>query len=127
MARKKKQPEVKTLWEKAKWKGFVATRLTDQERAAIKKELLSPEGVSQFFMDAASAGYKVSLSYSIPEDVYTVSLTGQYQDKPNGGLTVSMRHRECDVAVTALWWCVNEDGYAIDWEQRFGKVDVDDW
>lgn len=127
MARTKKAaPEVK-LWEKAKWTGFVSIRLTSQEKAEIKKTQLSPEDISQFFMDAATAGYKVSLSYSIPEDVYTISLTGQYKAKPNGGLTASIRHREFETAVSALWFVVHEDGYGIDWEERFGEVDHDNW
>lgn len=127
MARKKKVVQEETLWKKAKWEGFVNVRLNSQEKAAVKKTLLTAESISQFFQDAATAGYKVSLSYSIPEDVYTVSLTGQYQNKPNSGLTASIRHREFDTCITALWFAVSEDGYGIDWQERFGEVDHDNW
>lgn len=127
MARNKKQPVEKTLWEKAKWEGFVPIRLSSQEKEEIKASLLTRESIAQFFEDAASAGYKVSVSYSIPEEVFTVALTGSYQRKPNAGLTASVRHVEFDTAVSALWFVTNEDGYAVDWEARFGKEFKDNW
>jgi len=125
--RNKKDRKEKALWTKAKWKAFVTVRLNSQEKAAIKDMSLESGEFLQFFMDAATAGYKVSLSYSIPEDVYTVSLTGSYQEKPNAGLTASIRHRDFETALAAMIFATSEDGYGIDWEERFGEVDLDDW
>lgn len=127
MPRKSKASQEKQLWTKAKWKGFVPISLNSQEKAAVKEGLLSPEGCWQFVQDMATAGYKVSLSYSIPEDVFTIALTGVYQEKPNAGLTVSQRHKDCDVVASALAFVVVEDGVAVDWEERFGTVADDDW
>lgn len=127
MARKKAAAPATKVWNKAKWVGFVDIGLQEQERRAIKESLLDVDGIAQFFQDAAAGGYKLSVSYSIPEDCYTVSMTGQYQEKANGGLTASIRHREFEVAVTALWFVTHQDGYAVNWEDRFGSASGDDW
>jgi len=127
MARKKTESKGKELWAKAKWEGFVSVSLTTQEKAAIKKSLLSEDACFQSLMDAATDGYKVSLSYSIPEDVYTVALTGTYQKKPNAGLTMSMRHKDVVTAITAIDWCLREAGKEGSWEERFGAAPKDDW
>ena len=127
MARKAASKVVSTLWEKAKWTGFESIRLNEQEKKEVKKMQLPAEEVLLNLQDMAAAGYKVSLSYSIPEDVYTLSLTGQYVEKPNAGLTASLRHRDPDTLFKAMIWAVGMDGYGIDWEERFGKVDNDNW
>jgi hypothetical protein len=114
-------------WDKAKWTGFINVALNSQEKKQVKENLLTEEIGYEFLMSAATEGYKCSISYSIPEDVYTVSLTGQYREKPNGGLTISQRHRDLIVALSALAWCFNEDGLMIDWEARFGKDNDDSW
>jgi len=126
MARKKKAQE-ETLWEKAKWAGFVNVTLNSQEKNAVKDALLSPDECSQFFMDASTAGYKVSLSYSPPEDVHTMALTGTYKGKANAGLTMSLRHRDYETLVSAMAWCLSEAGFDGSWEDRFGNVANDDW
>lgn len=122
-----KKPETKKLWEKAKWEGFVSVTLNSQEKKAVKDALLSEDECFQFISDASTDGYKVSLSYSIPEDVYTVALTGSYKERPNAGLTMSMRHRELLTAVSAIAWCYQEAGKDGSWEDRFGKTSQDDW
>jgi hypothetical protein len=127
MARKKKNTREQKLWAKAKWKGFVSVKLNQQEKKAVKEMQWTVEDALQFLQDVATAGYKVSLSYSIPEDVYTVSLTGQYEQKANGGLTISQRHRDLDVAMRAVYWMAEEDGYQVDWESRWGELDDDNW
>lgn len=114
-------------WNKAKWKSFVSVRLTRQEKQAVKENLLEEDSGYEFLMNAATAGYKCSISYSIPEDVYTVSLTGLYQEKPNGGLTLSLRHRDLIVAVTAMSWILREDGLSAEWSERFDVRGDDDW
>lgn len=127
MARKKAQPREKRLWAKAKWRGFINARLNAQEKAAVKEMDLDGDTIAQFCADVAAAGYKVGLSYSIPEDVYTVSLTGQYVAKANAGMTLSMRHRDFATAMAAIAWCVDMDGFDADWAERFGGMDSDDW
>jgi hypothetical protein len=127
MARTKKGTQEKKLWTKAKWKGFVSVTLNQQEKKAVKDMNWSAEDALQFLQDAATAGYKVSLSYSIPEDVYTVSLTGQYMEKANPGVTISQRHRNLDIATRAVCWMAQEDGYQVDWESRWGEVGDDNW
>lgn len=127
MARIKKGKPENRLWTKAKWKAFVNIRLNSQEKKAIKEMSVSPEDLLQFFQDAATAGYKVSLSYSPSEDVMTLSLTGQYEQKPNAGLTCSLRHRDFETLIMAMLFVAGEDGYAIDWEERFGSASDDNW
>lgn len=127
MARKKQDTQEKNLWEKAKWQGFVSITLQTAEKKAIKDGLLSEEQCLQLLIDAATDGYKVSLSYSIPEDVFTVALTGVYKDKPNAGLTMSMRHKDVVTAITAVGWCLTEAGKEGSWEERFGSTSHDDW
>jgi hypothetical protein len=127
MPRKNTRSQKKELWEKAKWEGFVPVRLTKTEKSAVKDDLLDEGAAYQWLMDVASDGYKVSISYSIPEDVYTVSLTGVYERKPNGGLTMSLRHRELIVAVTALRFAATEDGMIFDWDGRWDVGGSDNW
>lgn len=127
MARRKKEPEVKTLWEKAKWKGFVNLRLNQEEKMAIKENTLDESECFAALRDMATDGYKVSLSYSISEDVFTVSATGAYQGRPNAGITMSLRHRDVEVACSGLIWCHEQAGKHGEWSERFGGTDVDDW
>lgn len=127
MASKKSTPKEQNLWQKAKWQGFVNLRLNSQEKDTIKANPMKEEAGLEFLLNAATAGYKCSISYSIPEDIYTVSLTGQYQQKPNAGITMSLRHRELLVVIAALSWILREDGLSADWEERFEMAGNDDW
>lgn len=126
MAQAKKGKESK-LWTKAKWKGFVNANLNQQEKKQVKENLLAEATGFESLMNAATAGYKCSISYSIPEDTYTMSLTGQYQQRPNAGITMSMRHKELIVAISAMDWCLKEAGELGSWEERFGSIGSDDW
>lgn len=127
MAQKPIKKQESKQWNKAKWIGFVNLKLSQQEKEAIKSNLLSAEDGIDFLMNVATAGYKFSTSYSIPEDVYTLSLTGQYQEKPNAGITMSMRHRDFVTALTALNFCAQEDGLLVEWSDRYTIVGDDDW
>jgi hypothetical protein len=127
MARKEANQQEVKLWEKAKWKGFVSVAMTEAEKKAIKDSLLVEEDGFEFLMNAATAGYKCSISYSIPEDVYTASLTGQYQRKPNAGITMSVRHVNLIVCLSALKWCHEEAGASGEWSERFSMSSKDDW
>ena len=127
MASSKSRKTEEKLWEKEKWKGFVNVRLSQEEKKAIKDNLLSEEAGLEFLMNVATDGYKCSISYSIPEDVYTVSLTGQYRSKPNAGITMSLRHREMITALSALSWCHEEAGKFGEWSDRYAIVGDDNW
>lgn len=127
MASKRSQKKEGELWTKATWKGFVNLRLSKEEKAAIKGALLREADGLEFLMNAATAGYKCSISYSIPEDVYTLSLTGQYQQKSNAGITMSLRHREMMIALSGLAWLLREDGLSSEWSDRFTVSGDDDW
>lgn len=127
VAKKSSQGKENELWSKEKWKGFVNVRMTDQEKSYVKDNLLEEMDGLEFLMNAATDGYKCSISYSIPEDVFTVSLTGQYQQKPNAGITMSIRHRELIVALTALSFCSREDGKSVEWSDRYSLIGNDDW
>ena len=127
MTKKNDSQQKQKPFNKAKWVGFVNVRLQTSEKEAIKENLMGEEAGYEFLMNAATAGFKCSISYSIPEDVYTVSLTGQYQEKPNAGITMSMRHRELIVALTALQHCATQDGLLYDWSERFSVMNDDDW
>ena len=122
-----KQKDGKKRWEKAKWKAFVNVNLSQLEKAEVKDNLLAEVTGYEFLMNAATDGYKCSISYSIPEDVYTVSLTGMWKSRPNAGLTMSMRHRDLIVAITGLAWCQASTGIDGSWEERFGSAGDDDW
>lgn len=126
MTKRRTKKEVKT-WNKAKWNGFVNVRMSNEEKQVVKKNLLTEEAGLEYLMNASTAGYKCSISYSIPEDVYTASLTGMYQEKPNAGVTMSMRHRDLIVALSALKWCDDEAGFNGEWSDRFGMAGNDDW
>lgn len=127
MPTKRKRTRKNKQWQRAKWEGFVNVYLNPQEKRQIAENLLNPDECFQFFLDAATAGFKVSLSYSPPEGVHTVSLTGAYQGMPNAGKTMSIRHKEIEKAVSAVAWCMEQDGEMIDWEERFGNDSADDW
>jgi len=127
MARSKKVTKESPQWTKAKWKAFVNVYLAPQEKEFVKKNLVSTEGCMDFLRDMAESGYKVSWSYAPGEGVHTVSLTGQYAQGPNPGLTMSLRHREYEVAITALAWCAQEEGMHSDWAERFTTAGGDDW
>lgn len=115
------------LWNKQKWIGFVNVRMTQEEKKQVKENLLAEEAGLEFLMNAVTDGYKCSISYSIPEDVYTVSLTGVYQRKPNAGITMSIRHRDLIVALTALSFCYQQDGKSQEWSDRYSLIGDDDW
>jgi hypothetical protein len=115
------------LWNKAEWSGFVNVTLNSQEKRKISETELSDADLLQALETISGAGYKISISYSIPDDVYTVSLTGYYKEKPNAGLTMSLRHRSFYKAVTAIWWCLEQSGLEGSWEERFGTDSQIDW
>ena len=127
MARKKTDGNGGRLWNKAKWQGFVNVKLGQEEKKAIKSNLVTEGDGFEFLMNAATEGYKCSISYSIPEDVYTVSLTGSYQEKPNAGITMSIRHRDFLVAVTAVKWVMELDGVSTEWSDRYTLLGDDNW
>lgn len=127
MAQKKQQQPPEKLWDRAKWVGSVNVRLKQQEKDEISNNLLDDDGCWQFIQDAATAGYKVSISYSIPEDTYTASLTGTYKAKPNAGVTMSIRHKDIVKALTALKWCDEEAGRHGEWADRFTLLGDDNW
>lgn len=127
MARTRKKPEEKKTYTKAKWTGFVNVYLSPEEKKQIKKELFTFEGCLLFLQEAGEAGYKVSLSYSQADGVWTVTLTGQYRELPNAGLSMSMRHKDVEVAITALWWCYHQAGAKGSWEERYTVASQDDW
>lgn len=127
MSRAKAKAKEGKLWNRAKWRGFVNVRLSESEKKHVKGNLLAEENGYEFLMNAATDGYKCSISYSIPEDVYTVSLTGVYQEKANAGITMSMRHRDLIVALTALAFCADLTGKSQEWSDRYSLVGDDDW
>ncbi len=127
MARKPKEKAEVKLWEKAKWEGFVNLKLSTEEKKAIKNSLLKQEDCFATLQALAEDGYKVSLSYSIPEDVYTAAVTGTYQGRPNAGITMSLRHRDIVTAVSGLAWCHEQAGKDGEWSERFGGGSNEDW
>lgn len=127
MARKPKDNKGQELWTKANWQGFVNVGMTMEEKKHVKANLLTEEAGLEFLMNVATDGYKCSMSYSIPEDVYTVSLTGQYQGRPNAGVTMSLRHREMIVCLSALSWCHQEAGVSGEWGERWEMKSSDNW
>lgn len=127
MARKKAVKPEEKQWTKAKWRSFVNVYLNPQEKKWVKENVLGLGECFQFLLDMAEAGYKVSWSYAPGQETHTISLTGQYKETANSGLTMSLRHSDYAVAITALQFCAEEDGMSSDWEARWTTAQGDDW
>jgi len=127
MARKKVASQKEVTLTKAKWVGFCNVYLSKQEKEQIKKEEFTESWYFDFIQGLADAGYKLSVSYSELGKFYTASVTGQYQERPNAGVCMSLKHRELAVALTALWWCLEQAGLKEDWNVTYAVADGLDW
>ena len=127
MARKKAAKQDGSTLTRAKWVGFCNVYLSNEEKKQIKKEEFSPEWYFEFIQGLADAGYKVSVTYSELGKFYSASVTGQYQERPNAGVCMSLKHSDLSVALTALWWCLQQAGLNEDWNVTYGVTDSNDW
>lgn len=127
MARKKTEAIDKETLKRAKWQGFVNVYLSGAEKQQIRKEVFGADWYFQFIETVTAAGYKLSVSYSEAGGFYSVTLTGQYEGRPNAGVAMSLKHSELDVAFTALWWCLEQAGLNGDWAERYTLSDGMDW
>lgn len=127
MPRKKTEKKETAVLTKAKWRGFCSVYLNKQEKEQIKKEEFAEEWYFHFIQGLAEAGYKVTVSYSEVGNFYSASVTGQYEEKPNAGVCLSLKHRDLQVALTALWWCLEKAGLNEEWEVTYQVNDGLDW
>lgn len=87
------------------WKGFVNVELLAKDKAAIKKAVMKFEDAFNWLVDMAEQGYKVSIAYQPDYMTWVVSLTGK--GAPNDGLTMTQRHADLYVAISALYYAHN--------------------
>jgi len=127
MSRVKKQEPAARMYTKAKWQGFVNVYLSREEKTAIKDQAWDSADYTDFIKDACEHHYKFSLSFSEAGGFWSASLTGQYKELPNGGVCMSLKHRDFDTAIRALAWCLKEAGYKEDWSERYTTADGNDW
>lgn len=127
MAVKKSGKAASTDLKEAKWQGFVNVYLTPEEKKQIKQNPLSAEECLYFLGDMAQAGYKASFTWSIAGEFWSVSLTGKYQGRPNAGITMTLRHSDILIAITALQWCHDEAGKVGEWADRYTTAGGNDW
>lgn len=114
-ARKSKQVN-----QKVKFQGFVSLRLNAQEKKHVKANQLEPAQVFEFVHTAAFHGYKFSLSWSKEQDCYTATLYGNRWGAANAGYAMSIRHFDALIAITALSWVMDQNGWEADWSATFG-------
>ena len=101
--------------------------LAPQEKKQIKKETFVDGWYLEFIQSLADAGYKFSLTYAERGGFYTATAYGQYEEGPNAGYAMSLKHRDLEVALTSLWWCLEEAGLKGDWSERFTTGSDLDW
>lgn len=127
MPRKRETVPDKKSREKAKWAGFVNVYLSPSEKKQVSENLLDVAGIFHTIQRIVDDDYKLSITYTDGGGFYTVTVYGQWSDRPNAGMAMSMRHSQLDVAMTALAWCLDECGPGGDWSDRFSTVDDHDW
>lgn len=127
MARKKKTGQATKGLTKAKWVGFCNVYLSSEEKKEIKGQEFTSDWYFEFIQGLADAGYKLSVSYSEAGNFYSCSVTGQYQERPNAGVCMSLKHRELETALKALWWCLEQAGLNEDWNVTYAVADSNDW
>lgn len=108
------------------WRGFGDNRLAPKDKELIRSQLVPTTGAFDVLCAWAADGYKVSVSYDAPHDTYVLSITCKGVDDPNRGLTLSTRHTDPVVGVSALAYLVTnryEDG---PWKV-YGNQRDDNW
>lgn len=113
--------------DKVRFAGFVRVPLNKAEKAQVKKNLLKDAQILKEIVKAAESGYKVSISYSQDAGYYTFTLYGNHPDNPNAGYAASLRHSDLVVAISAMAFVLQEQGYAADWQDLFAVEGDDDW
>lgn len=107
-----------------KWKGFYNWTPDKQEKMAIKEHLVKPAKVLDTIWDLAERGYKVSISYEAKSTACLVSVTGTTCENGNRGWTITQRHADPLVAISALhWWIAIANDFG-EWPE--GEAN-DDW
>lgn len=127
MARKKKDEVAAKGLTRAKFQGFVNVYLNRQEKEQIKSQDWDLATYLTVIEEFCHYGYKFTLSYSETGKFWSASLTGQWQEKPNGGVCMSLKHADMLVAIRALAWCLNEAGHSQDWGERYTQSEMHDW
>jgi len=109
---------------KANWQGYVNIRLEKADKAEIKKraEKVKPAELWAFVLDCVNHGYQFSVSPDPENGAMIATLTGKDEAALNAGLSMSQRHADPAVAVTALMYAHNEMASGGCWEDV-----VDDW
>lgn len=108
---------------KAEFKGFAPDALSESSKEHVKNNLLTPEQVLDFIVNQAELGYKVSFSYSQEASFVAATCYGLWADMENGGVSLTARHSDLQVAVSTLRHLVYDVYDGGKWEQ----VDNYDW
>lgn len=91
-----------------RWRGFGDNRLAPRDKELIRAQLVPTTEAFNVLCGWAMGGYKVTLSYDGPHDTYVVSVTSKDCADPNSGLTLSTRHTDPAVGVSALVYLISE-------------------
>jgi len=112
---------------KASWKGFINISLSNTHKQAIKDNTLGINEAYSFLESIGLEGYKVSLSCEPDSSTWTVAVTQSYSHLPNPGYAFSMRHKDLQVAISAVYYVhvvMSDHG---DWASVGSITSEDDW
>ena len=127
MARNGKDGSEKASKGKVEWKGFVNVYLNSADKAAIRANPISGEGVFRMVERLTEEGYKLSVTYSASGGFYTVTCYGSDPSKINAGYAMSLRHGDLSIALSSINHVMDEDSVGVSWADRFTKVDDHNW
>jgi hypothetical protein len=127
MSNKRNPKSQESRSKKVQFQGFLSLKLSPQEKEAIKSNLVPLDGVLDVLTSAVFAGYKVSLSFNPRRDSYVLTVYGNTVDHPDAGWAMTIFHRDAHVAVSALYWCLDQVGKGGSLTEWLGTDDSDDW
>lgn len=84
------------------WVGFVNIELTTADKKTLKEKLLSADEWLDWAGTQMMLGYKISQAWDDERSCWVVTMTANSQDNENYGYSMSQRHSELIVALTAL-------------------------
>jgi len=90
--------------QKATWQGYVNFNPSEDEREAIRGNVLAPDKFERWVAKMADDGYRVSFKLDAYRDSLVCELYAQWQDMENAGRTLVCAHNDVLVAASAVAW-----------------------
>lgn len=87
---------------------FISCNLTDDELAAIRKNIFEDAGVVGFVVQVSELGYRLSVSFDSFNDCYSVVITSKGDDNGKGAAALSSRGPTLYDACTVASFKLNE-------------------